>query len=57
MTSPVRIFIRYARKDLEHLEALETHLANLKRQKVIEVWTDQKLLASTTWEPELLGQL
>ena len=56
MSLPVRIFISYARKDLEPLEALETHLSNLKRQKVIEVWTDQKLLASTEWSPELLGK-
>ena len=57
MPEPVRLFISYARKDLEHLEALETHLANLKRQKEIEVWTDQKLQASTEWSPELLGRL
>lgn len=54
---PIRVFISYAREDLEHLKALEKHLANLKRQGVIEVWTDQKLLASTQWEPELLAQL
>ncbi|MFM7200093.1 MAG: toll/interleukin-1 receptor domain-containing protein, partial [Myxococcota bacterium] len=54
---PVRIFISYAREDLEHLKALEKQLANLKRQNEIQIWTDQKLLASTEWEPELLRQL
>lgn len=57
MSGPVRVFISYARKDLKHLEALETHLSNLRRQKRIIVWTDQQLRPSIEWEPELLDQL
>lgn len=57
MSSPVRLFISYAREDLDHLTTLEKHLSNLKRQGQIEVWTDQKLLTGTEWEPELLEKL
>ena len=54
---PTRIFISYARADLEHLHLLEKHLANLKRQQRIEVWTDQVLEPGARWEPTLLQAL
>ena len=54
---PTRIFISYARADLEHLLLLEKHLANLKRQQRIEVWTDQVLEPGVHWEPTLLQAL
>ena len=57
MSTPVRIFILYARADLEHLEALEKQLSALKAQGQIEVWTDQGLLPGETWEPSLLKAL
>lgn len=50
---PARIFISYARADVEHLTALEKHLAVLKRQNLIEVWTDQELEPGEPWKPVL----
>ena len=54
---PTRIFISYARQDSAHLRALETQLANLKRQERIAVWTDQVLELGERWEPTLLNAL
>jgi replicative DNA helicase len=44
------IFYSYSHKD-EHLrESLETHLAILKRQGLIEDWNDRKILPGFEWE-------
>jgi hypothetical protein len=49
----VSVFISYSHKDEEYRVQLETHLALLKREKVIETWHDRKILASMDWKNEI----
>lgn len=41
---PARLFMSYSHKDEALRDELETHLAVLRRQGVLEVWHDRKLL-------------
>ena len=45
----IRLFISYSHKDEEFRQELETHLALLKRQNVIDVWQDRKITAGCEW--------
>jgi hypothetical protein len=49
MQEPLRVFVSYSRRDKEFLKELEIHLAPLRRQKLISVWTDQQIDAGTEW--------
>ena len=50
---PVKVFISYARKDIEYLEELDTRLATLKRNQLIETWDDRKIPTGEDWETEI----
>ena len=41
----VRVFMSYSHKDEELRDQLEVHLTTLKRQGLVEVWNDRRLLA------------
>ncbi len=41
-TKPIEIFISYAQQDEKFKNQLETHLAMLKREKVINVWHSEQ---------------
>ena len=42
----MELFISYSHKDLSYKEALETHLALLKRNQTIRTWSDREIIAS-----------
>jgi internalin A len=45
----VRAFISYSHKDDRLRAELETHLKLLQRQKVLDVWSDHRILPGTEW--------
>lgn len=46
----MKVFICYAHADEAHRNALEAHLALLKRRGVVDVWHDRLILAGAAWE-------
>lgn len=53
LARPFKVFISYARKDREHCEALEAHLAQLRRMGIIATWTDQAIVPGQEREPAI----
>lgn len=49
----VKLFYSYSHKDETLRDALETHLAILKRQELLEDWHDRKILPGRDWESEI----
>ncbi len=45
-----KVFISYSHKDEIHRESLEEHLAMLKRQDIISVWHDRKIIPGDDWK-------
>ncbi len=56
-TKGAKVFISYSHKDEQYLEALEAHLALLRRQSIIENWHDRKIEAGTEWSHEISDNL
>ncbi len=52
-----KIFISYAHKDEELKSQFETHLSGLKRQKLIDVWTDRQVLIGDKWDEKIKNKL
>ncbi len=50
---PIKIFIAYSHKDEEDLKFLSNHLATLKRNGIIEEWSDKKITAGKEWENKI----
>ena len=50
---PVRLFYSYSHKDKKLRAELETHLALLKNEKIIETWYDREIPAGTEWEGQI----
>mgnify|MGYP000887216110 CR=1 FL=1 len=57
MPSPVKVFVSYAKADLKHLQALIKHLDPMRKQELIEVWSDQLLEFGTEIRPEIERRL
>jgi hypothetical protein len=55
--APVKIFYSYARADEKLRETLETHLAVLKRQNLIEAWKDRQVEAGQEWDDAIKRKL
>ncbi|HEV7903677.1 MAG TPA: toll/interleukin-1 receptor domain-containing protein [Pyrinomonadaceae bacterium] len=53
MTCPV-IFICYSHLDREYKHALLSHLSVLKRNKLVEIWSDEDISAGSDWKPNIL---
>jgi serine/threonine protein kinase len=49
----IEVFFSYSHKDEEMRQELETHLSNLKRQRVITGWHDGEIRAGDLWEDEI----
>jgi tetratricopeptide (TPR) repeat protein len=47
--TPVEIFCAYAHADEPWLRKLETHLSLLKRQGLISLWHDRRIIPGTDW--------
>jgi len=50
---PLRLFISYDHEDDDMREALEKHLASLKRQGFIASWYDRRIIAGEKWAKEI----
>ncbi|KLN60799.1 hypothetical protein WH96_10010 [Kiloniella spongiae] len=53
----MKTFISYSHKDASVLERLHTHLAPLKRDKIIETWYDRDILAGSDLDNEISNKL
>ena len=53
--TPVAVFISYSHRDEKFRAVLETHLALLKRNGVVTVWHDRKIMAGQPSSPWSLG--
>ncbi|MCW3110099.1 MAG: GTPase family domain [Segetibacter sp.] len=49
----IPLFYSYSHKDERHREALETHLAILRRQGVVEEWSDRKIAPGSDWKDQI----
>lgn len=54
---PLRLFISYAHEDDPFRQKLETHLSSLKRQGVVEIWSDRTIEPGQEWEQSISQQL
>jgi internalin A len=54
---PVRAFVSYAHKDLEHLKALRSALAVLVRLQKLEIWDNRDIEAGEEWEKVIFQEL
>lgn len=55
--APVKVFYSYARADEKLREALETHLALLTRQRLIDAWKDRQIEAGHAWDEAIRRKL
>src|SRR4051794_25298938 len=53
MQEKINIFCCYAREDEELLRGLEKQLRVLKRQGLVDVWTDRQIIPGAEWEREI----
>jgi internalin A len=54
---PVKAFISYSRKDIDHLKTLDAALSPLKRLKKLQLWYDRAIDAGSDWEKDIFQQL
>ena len=47
------VFISYSHKDIKLRNELEKHLALLRKQQVVSVWHDRKILPGMDWDHEI----
>ena len=52
-STPLKLFYCYAHEDKALRDALDTHLAGMKRQRLVTVWYDREISAGTHWEHEI----
>ena len=53
MKKPLKIFITYARTDTEARDELIKYLAVMKRNGLIDIWYDTKMLGGDRWQEEI----
>jgi hypothetical protein len=54
---PVTLFISYSHRDARFRRELETHLALLQHQGVLDVWHDRRILPGQEWATEIDARL
>jgi tetratricopeptide (TPR) repeat protein len=54
---PVTLFYSYSSKDEELRDQLATHLAMLKRKRVIQDWHDRRISAGDEWQDKISEEL
>ena len=54
---PAKVFVSYAHQDREHLDRLEEQLVIMKRDGLIETWSDKALAGGDPWLAEIRAQL
>jgi hypothetical protein len=54
---PQRIFISYSKHDLKYKVELEKHFSALKRDGVVETWSDVQIQGGDNWDDDIRKQL
>ena len=49
----LKVFISYSHQDEVFRKELDTCLTMLRRQKIIDVWSDRQILAGSSWEKDI----
>ncbi len=57
MPQPLRVFLSYAHEDDEYRVRLEKALKLMERQRLVESWSDRKLLPGQSWAESIDEQL
>lgn len=57
MVDSVSVFFSYSHKDEELRNALDVHLAPLRRDRLIAAWHDRKISVGTEWDAAIQSQL
>lgn len=52
-----KVFLSYAHKDEKFKKDLEDHLSMLKRNNIIDTWSDRDITAGSKWEHEIQSNL
>ncbi|AUX42955.1 hypothetical protein SOCE26_043950 [Sorangium cellulosum] len=52
-TGPIRLFFSYSHKDEALRDALEAHLALLKREGLLQSWHDRRIAAGDAWAGQI----
>jgi len=55
--SALKMFISYSHKDEFYREELEKHLVMMRRNGLIETWTDRKILPGQEWDKQIDKEL
>ncbi|MFH0774651.1 MAG: toll/interleukin-1 receptor domain-containing protein [bacterium] len=56
-TKKLRLFVSYSHEDQRHIERLQKVLSLLKREGVLELWTDRHIEPGQKWEAEIRSEL
>src|SRR5262245_50833748 len=54
---PLNVVFSYARIDVEHVRALDTHLALHRRLGLIKTWTDLAIVPGAEWNEVIASKL
>ena len=57
MSEKVKVFTSYARKDAELKEELDIHLAMVKRDPAVDVWSDEDIEVGSEWDDSIKTNL
>lgn len=57
MSEKVKIFTSYARKDAELKEEFDVHLAMVKRDPRVDIWSDEDIEVGSEWDESIKGNL
>lgn len=49
----MEVFCSYSHKDEQYRREFETHIALMKRQNLIQIWQDRKIIAGEDWAGEI----
>jgi hypothetical protein len=54
---PVRLFVSYSHEDARLHEALEDHLAGLRRARIVDSWSDGRILPGQPWRNSIQREM
>ncbi|MFM8661632.1 MAG: TIR domain-containing protein [Cyanobium sp.] len=53
----LKVFVSYSHRDDNWREQLEAHLSLLRRQGILDLWSDRRLMAGDPWDQEISDAL
>lgn len=53
----IEVFLSYSHKDSVHKESLETHLSLMRRNKIIDTWSDREIIPGQEWGSQINEKL